>query len=265
MKVYLSCDVEGTCGIAAWDEAGKGGPFYTYFAEQMSKEVAAACEGANLAGATEIFVKDAHDTARNMDPHFLPENVKICRGWSGEPYSMMSGIDETYDAVIFTGYHSGSGFNGNPLSHTMSSSLNYIKINGEPISEFVLNSYVAGYFGVPVVCVTGDKALCELAPKYVENIKGVPVNEGFGGAAISIHPDLAIKNIRETVKQALSEDLSCYKIKMPKHFKLEIGFKTHQPAFRGQFYPGAKLEDPYSISYESDNYMDIIKFMSFTM
>lgn len=44
MKLYLSADIEGTCGIAAWDETEKSKPEYAPFANQMSREVSAACE-----------------------------------------------------------------------------------------------------------------------------------------------------------------------------------------------------------------------------
>ena len=66
MKVYISADMEGITGVAHWDEVDHNKPPYSYFQEQMSKEVAAACEGANLAGAKEIFVKDAHYSGRNI-------------------------------------------------------------------------------------------------------------------------------------------------------------------------------------------------------
>ncbi len=46
--------LKGVAGIANWEEARKSSNAYSYFAEQMSKEVAAACEGATVAGATEI-------------------------------------------------------------------------------------------------------------------------------------------------------------------------------------------------------------------
>ena len=50
-KIFLSADIEGTCGIAHWDETSKGHADYPHFANQMSREVAAACEGALAAGA----------------------------------------------------------------------------------------------------------------------------------------------------------------------------------------------------------------------
>lgn len=81
MKLFISSDIEGTTGITAWDETEWSDPRSLYFREQMTREVTAACEGAADAGFGEIWVKDAHDSARNIIPDRLPENVKLLRGW----------------------------------------------------------------------------------------------------------------------------------------------------------------------------------------
>ncbi|MDO4549463.1 MAG: M55 family metallopeptidase, partial [Clostridia bacterium] len=130
MKVFLSADIEGTAGIAHWEETEHGKFLYDHFSRQMTREVAAACEGAIAAGADEILIKDAHDSARNIDPDALPECARIFRGWGREPYSMMAGLDKSFDGVVFTGYHSAAGTDFNPLSHTMNQGILAIRING---------------------------------------------------------------------------------------------------------------------------------------
>ena len=47
MNLFISSDIEGTCGIAAWSETEPGRPDgdYAYFKQQMSREVAAADRG----------------------------------------------------------------------------------------------------------------------------------------------------------------------------------------------------------------------------
>ena len=80
----------------------------------MTAEVLAACRGAIAAGATEIYVKDGHDSARNMLQDDFPDEVTLIRGWTNSPESIVAGIDESFDPAIFIGYHSGAGFNGNP-------------------------------------------------------------------------------------------------------------------------------------------------------
>ena len=130
MKVFISADIEGVNNILTWDETEFNSPEYAYFRKQMTDEVIRACEGAKAAGATEIFIKDAHDYARNLIMSELPDYVKLHRGWQGCPGSMMAGLDDTFDAVIFIGYHSPSRSDGNPLSHTMNTRIQHVKING---------------------------------------------------------------------------------------------------------------------------------------
>ena len=174
-KIFLSADIEGTCGIAHWDETSKGHADYPAFAQQMTREVAAACEGALSAGCTELLVKDAHDSACNLIPDQLPEEVKLFRGWGSDPKGMVAGLDGTYDGVFFTGYHSGAGMDTNPLAHTMNRQNNYVKINGIICPELMINSLTAAQEGVPVRLGTGDKGLCEwvkkMNPNAGENIK----------------------------------------------------------------------------------------------
>ena len=57
MRLYLSADIEGTCGIADWAETERATmDDYRPFAAQMTAEVAAACEGAVAAGAEDTGV-----------------------------------------------------------------------------------------------------------------------------------------------------------------------------------------------------------------
>ncbi|HHV25794.1 amino acid amidase [Anaerosalibacter bizertensis] len=264
MKIYISADIEGVTGINHWDETEKTKEDYEYFAEQMTREVESACKGATNAGADEIWIKDAHETGRNLDPLKLPENIRLIRGWSGHPFSMVQGLDESFDALMYIGYHSWGGSNFNPLAHTMhNSAIDYIKLNGELCSEFLIHSYIAAYLGVPVAFLSGDKGLCEEVNRLNENIVTVAVNEGIGNSTISIHPDLAIAKIKKGVEEALKGDLNKYKIKLPDSFKLEIRYSTHQMAYRNSFYPNAKQIEAKTIVLNSDDYFDILRGVLF--
>ena len=77
MKIYISVDIEGVAGITHWDEAEKGHADWVEFREIMTGEALAAIDGARAAGATEIWVKDAHDSGRNLIISKLPADVKI--------------------------------------------------------------------------------------------------------------------------------------------------------------------------------------------
>lgn len=263
MKVFISADIEGVTGVTHWDETEKNKTDHATFAEQMTLEVRSACEGANDAGADEILVKDAHDSGRNLNHSRLPKNTKLIRGWSGGIYSMVQGLDESFDALIYIGYHSAAGTSGNPLSHTMNTSLEYVKLNGEYVNEFLIHSYIAAYLNVPVVFLSGDKALCDEVAKVDSNIYTVAVKEGVGDSTINIHPELARDLICDRVKESLSGDLSRYHIELPETFKLEIGYREHFTALKYSNFPGVERSGPKSIVFTHSDYIEVVKAIKF--
>ena len=266
MKVFLSADMEGTCGVVSWPETERSTPFdYTPMQKQMTREVAAACRGALAAGVKDVLVKDAHDSARNLDPVGLPKGIRMNRSWSGDLLSMMSGLDqEKFDAVFFTGYHAWAGCPGNPLSHTMNGRNNRVTVNGVYCSEFLLNTYTAGYFGVPVVLVTGDKAICDFAKNLIPAITVVPVNEGCGGGVTSIHPDDAVERIEAAALEAVKHTTECV-VPMPDHFHMEIDFVKHSVAYSKSFYPGAVLKEDKIVCFDSDDWYEMLRFCHFVL
>lgn len=264
MKIYISADIEGITGTTHWNETEKNLPDWNDFAKQMTDEVVAAAKGAISAGATEVVIKDAHDSARNIDINAIPEEAKLIRGWSGDPLCMVSGIDESFDAAIFVGYHNAGGTVTNPLAHTMSvSNYAYIKINDEYVSEFLLNAYAAALYDVPVVFVSGDIGLTKEVQKVNSNIVTLGVKDGIGGATISINPQKAVRETERLVKDSLKSDLNVKKLKLPEKFKVEVAYKDHRNAYKYSFYPGAKLKEPNSILFETNEYFEVLRLIHF--
>lgn len=265
MKIYISADIEGVAGIAHWDEASSDHADYQEFRVQMSNEVAAACEGALNAGATEILVKDAHGTGRNIIPSRLPEQAKLIRGWSEHPFSMVQELNESFQAVMMIGYHSWAGSNTNPLAHTLRGKLTCARINERLASEFLLSYYTAALVGVPVAFVSGDEGICQEAALLSEAMETVAVSQGAGGSTISIHPQLATRRIREGVERALARDLSPTRAHLPRHFTMELRFRDHADAYIASFFPGVTTVDPHAVSFETDDYFELLRVLMFTV
>lgn len=265
MKIFISADIEGVTGVTHWDETEMDKSDHSEFADQMTREVRAACQGANKLEVSEILVKDAHDSGRNIHHSMLPRNTKLIRGWSGGLYSMVQGLDESFDALIYIGYHSAGGTDGNPLAHTMNTGVNYVKLNGEYVNEFLIHSYIASYLNVPVVFLSGDKALCDSVKKIDSNIVTVDVKEGIGDSSLNIHPELALELIKEGVEESLTGDLSRYSIHMPDSFKLEIEYREHFTALKYSLYPGTERTGPRTIEYNNEDYIEILRAMRFLL
>jgi len=263
MKVFISADIEGTAGITNWEEADKTHPTYQEFRERMTDEVVAACEGAIEAGAKEILIKDAHDSGRNIIAARLPDCARLIRGWSGHPFSMVQELDESFDALLFVGYHSKAGSDDNPLAHTLRLRIMRLAFNGEIASEFQIYSYAAALVKVPAVFLSGDAGICGDAQRINPGIVTVPVSRGIGPSTLSIAPSLALKEIREGVGRALKGNRAACQLTLPKHFVLEIKYTTPVDAYRASWYPGAKLGAPRTVQFESDDYFEVLRAIKF--
>lgn len=267
MKVYLSIDIEGVAGIADWTETEHGGKGYEYFQTQMTNETIACINALKDSGVTEIFVRDAHDTARNINPLALPTGITFIRGWAEEPCDMLAGLDDSFDALLFIGYHSPSRSDANPLSHTLNLKHNHIKINGKIMSEFEINAFFAQSKSVPVIFVSGDAGLCEMVKNQNKNIKTVATKTGLSGAVISRHPSDVTNDIYETTKNAIAflknASKDEFKLNMPTIFECEIFFKSHIKAHKASFYPGASLIATDKVFYQSNDFNDVITFIFF--
>ena len=263
MKVFISADIEGVTTTNNRDECIPGNAAYTLHAKQMTDEVIAACEGAIAAGATEIYVKDAHGPGCNIDPTRLPKEATLIRGYSLSPDTMSEGIDESFDAAMFVGYHSAAGRGGNPLAHTLSGKyINCVRINGRIASEFMIYSWAAARLGVPTVFLSGDKTLCEDYADLHPSLVTVKVKDGIGGATYNRSVAATIPEIRESCEKALRQDLSAAKITLPEYFELEVDFKDFAKAEKNAHYPGARKTGDLSVAFETDDYNEVLRALT---
>ncbi|MBC8181853.1 M55 family metallopeptidase [candidate division KSB1 bacterium] len=259
LKVFISVDMEGLTGVVNWEEVSRDGKDYDYFRNIMAKETNAAIMGALEAGVTEIIVRDSHGSARNILPDMLIKHAKLLRDWSGSHKSMMEGIDKTFDAVVFIGYHAKAGTPDATLEHTMSGSIMDVSINGISLPEAGINALIAGYYNVPVVFLSGDLAICKQATELFGELETVAVKEGIGKAALNLHPDVAYEKIKKGVKTALSNltKYKPYKLKPP--YKMLLTLKKEELVNEKSFYPGAERTGDWELTYKSNDIMEIMK------
>ncbi|MGW8264924.1 MAG: M55 family metallopeptidase, partial [Longimicrobiales bacterium] len=155
LKVYISADMEGVAGVVTGDHLGPSGFEYQKAREWLTDEVNTAIQAAKAAGATEILVSDSHGNGENILLDRLPADVLLVRSWP-RPLMMMEGIDDTFDAVLFIGYHASTTNTRGVRAHTMSSAnLTGVKLNGVAVPEAAINAAIAGHFGVPVIFISG--------------------------------------------------------------------------------------------------------------
>jgi D-amino peptidase len=257
LKVFISVDMEGVSGLIHWDETSEGGADYPLFRKLMTAEANAAIAGALDAGATEIVVRDAHGSARNILPDLLRPEARLLREWNS-PLSMMEGIDKTFDAVVFIGYHARAGTPNAVLKHTMSLSLFDVILNGVRMPEAAWNAAIAGYFDVPVVFLSGDSAIGRQIQEIIGPIETVAVKEGMGPAALMIHPAKSQEMIQKGVAAALRNLKATKPYKPAAPYKLEIVFTDENQARRASQVPGATRTGERSVAFTSGDLLEIV-------
>ena len=184
--------MEGIAGVVTGDQLGPTGFEYARFREFMTREAMAAVTAAKEAGATEIVVADAHGNGENLLIEQFPPDVKIVRSWP-RPLSMMGGVDGSFDAAIFIGYHASTTSLAGVRAHTFSSAtLTRVALNGVEMTEGSWNAAIAGHFNVPVVMVSGDDAAIAEVRKVVGNLEAAETKKALGfHAALTVTPAAA--------------------------------------------------------------------------
>lgn len=264
MKIFISADLEGCAGIVSWPETELNNLEHERAAREMTLEVKTVCETLFENGVSEITVKDAHDSGKNIFYDELPKGVKIVRSWTGSPYSMVEGLDETYDGAIFIGYHSAASMDGSPLSHTMNTELGKVTLNDMICSEYLLHVYAAADFGVPVIMLSGDLMICKWAEKFNSSISIAPLKEGVGGGVISLSQADALDLIRSKTIEALKNIDNC-KVDIPDKFDVSVEYKKHEDAYRASFYPDVEKISSREIRFTRDNIRDMLTTSMFIM
>lgn len=249
--------MEGITGVTAWDETDLNHKDHIKAARQMTREVAAAAQAAIDLGY-EVIVKDAHDSARNILINELPRGVRVIRGWTACPKAMMAGLDESFDAVVFIGYHTSGGKDGNPLAHSFSySKIFTCSINGKIASEFSFNRQLANYYGVPCVFISGDQEVCNEARAAILGIETLAVKEAEGKATLDMHPEDALEKIYEGVTEGLKKKDQLIQ-KEPEYYHVSFQFRLHDLAHRASFYPGVQRVSPNEIVFEGKDIMEVL-------
>ena len=258
MKIFISADIEGTTGCTDWDETELGKGVYERQVKIMQQEVAAACRGAVRGGATEIYIKDAHDSALNLSFEGLPREAHLIRGWCCSPDTMVAGVDESFAGAAFIGYHSPAGSAASPLAHTSSySKIFSLRVNGELCSEYDLYDMACAQYGVPVLFLSGDENICRLAESRTAGIVTVTSKYGVGGGTVNEHPDVVAERIEAGMERAVAQHLARPRVQ-PDELVMDVTFKGHQRARRGAWYPGAERLDDYTVRYRAKDFHDLL-------
>jgi D-amino peptidase len=233
LKVFISVDMEGLAGAVGASDVSPTGPDYGHFRAIMAAETNAAIEGAFRAGATDVLVRDSHGNKTNLLPGDLDARARLLRGASTGPKNMMEGIDSSFAAVVFIGYHAKAGTPGAIMEHTSNGNVIDFSINGVSLPEGGYNALVAGLYGVPVVFVAGDRAVVAQIRGLVGPIAGVAVKEEIADASLGMSPRQAQDEIRRTVEQAIRSRAGAKPYTLTGPYTMTLQVRQERPLYAG--------------------------------
>jgi D-amino peptidase len=204
MRIFISFDMEGVAGIVDWSQCRAPGQPYEEGRALLLGEVNAAIDGALAGGATEIVCNDSHGAMNNLNPADLHGRASSIAG-RHKPLYMMEGLDPSFGAVFFVGYHGSISGPSSVLSHTYNPSvITRATLNGVECGESGINALAALGHRVPIALISGDQvALAEAAP-FAPGVEQVQVKESITRfAAAQVHPEEARERIRAGAEAAV--------------------------------------------------------------
>ncbi|HXE90532.1 MAG TPA: M55 family metallopeptidase [Terriglobales bacterium] len=248
-KVYISVDMEGVAGVVDETQTSPAGRDYAVGRRLMIAEANAAIAAAFEAGATEVVVNDSHWDQTNLLPDQVDSRATLITG-APKPFGMMQGLDNSFAAAIFIGYHARGSTADAVIDHTYSDQLKHVRLNGREVGEYGLNAALAGHYGVPVVFVSGDQALSEQAREFIPGVEVLAVKEGIGRtAARTMHPEEARKAIAAGIRTAMARRAQIAPVRLSQPVTLEVELASSRQADSCMMVPGMKRVSGRVVSY----------------
>ncbi len=256
MKILISADMEGITGVTNWDQVTPGHPEYERFRRLMTADVNAAVRGAFDAGADEVIVSDGHWNGSNILVEELDPRARLNSG-SPSPSSMMEGIGQGINGVLFVGYHARHGSADAVLDHTWSSKcVANVWLNEKLAGEYTLNAALAGYYGIPVLMTTGDQTACAQITEQLGTVETALVKQATGRfAAECLTPNMTQELIEKCAHRAVQH---LAKKNAPQPFiiktpiKVTVELFTSDMADRSMLMPGA-TRDGLMLSFVAED------------
>jgi D-amino peptidase len=262
LKIYISVDMEGVAGVVTADQLGPAGFEYERFRHFMTNETLAAVRAAKESGATEIVVSDSHGNGENLLIEEFPKDMRIIRSWPRHG-GMMAGLDPSFDAALFVGYHASTTNVRGVRAHTFSSAhLTRVALNGDAVTEGEFNASFAGAVGVPVIFASGDDAAMEELKSRLGRIETAETKRSLSfHSAETLTPEASCERIAAGVKAALNRlhEFKPYVVKTP--VTLEITFKNYMPAEMISYLRSVQRVDSHTIRFVGKDMAEVSDFV----
>ncbi|MCU0246795.1 MAG: M55 family metallopeptidase [Bryobacter sp.] len=211
-SVFIITDAEGVAGICRQEQTEPSNP---ELQRLLTAEINAAVRGFLKAGAEEVVVWDGHGGSRTLSALTIDPPARLIIGALAPSMTMERG----YAAVAFLGQHARANRERAVMAHSYSSlGIQKLTMNGSEVGEIETRTALAGWYGVPVIFLSGDSAAADDLRAIVPNAEMAVVKEGLGYySCISMSSAEAVKLIEEKAAAAFRRlgSIKPYRIEGP--------------------------------------------------
>lgn len=260
LKIFISVDMEGIGGIGTDKMVNSSGKDYATGRQLMTDEVNSVIEAIKEHGPAEILINDSHGDMQNLLHTQLPEDVEYIQG-NIKPLGMVQGLDESFDAAIFIGYHSRAGTENGFLAHTGSGAVKGLWVNGVEVGEAGMNAFYAGSLGVPVIMASGDKTFAEQFGQLVNANLVVTKEAVTTVVAKLVHPARVKQTLKSATKDALSRLKEFTPLEVQEPVTVRMKFSTTTRGDIVEAIPFVNRLDGYSFEFQTDDMTQAYKMI----
>jgi D-amino peptidase len=247
--------MEGLAGVGSWDDCyatDDNDPRYLAGLNHLADDTNAAVAGCFDAGATKVVVWDGH--GRNAQKAFtrvsLDPRATLYRVEHGYPIQL-TGLDEAVVGVVMVGQHAMAGTLLGFLDHTqVPKEICRFRINGDDHGEMSQFALYAGSFGVPLLHVSGDEALCAEARQLFPWVVSTATKRGTGWATCELYPVADVRaHIRRDVAQAITHRAQAHPWRLPMPAEVSVEYAWSGLADVVTVIPGVRRLQPRTVAW----------------
>ena len=259
MKICIVTDMEGLAGVDHWEQCyakADDATAYLHGLAQLAADTNAAVAGCFDAGATEVVVWDGH--GRNGQHAFtrvaLDPRASLRRLEAGAPLRL-DGLDRVTAGVVMVGQHAMAGTLHGFLDHTQSPhTICRFLINGEEHGEMSQFALHAGAFGVPLLHVSGDAALCRESQRLFPWVATTATKRGTGWETCELYSVADVRaGIRRDVSRALDARATAHPWQLPAPIEITVEYAWSAWADKLAAVPGVRRTHARTVSWRIDD------------
>jgi D-amino peptidase len=185
-SVLIIADIEGSSGCWSYRASAFKTNEWVEACAEMTRDVAEVVRALFDNGVHRVSVKDFHRTGFNLLPEMIDSRAQVVQGYKVGP---VPGIGDpgSAEAVLFLGMHAASGSSGF-MAHTLTSRIQRLETNGEPLPEVYLFAGSVAPYGVRPIFFSGCPVACDQARATIPGLHTYSIDKSVGRQEFAAEP-----------------------------------------------------------------------------